>query len=212
MFADRSDAGRQLAPIVAAAGFAEPLLLALPRGGVPVAVQLAAALDAELDVLATRKIGLPWRPEQGVGAVVAGSAPFYDPELLRIAGLSEGELDPVAAREAAEAERRSVRYRGDRPPPRIAGRAVVAVDDGLATGVTMRAALAAIAAQGPARLAAAVPVCAEDAARVIERTLAPVLTVERTRRLGAVGRWYADFTQVTDAEVVAALAGPGHPR
>jgi predicted phosphoribosyltransferase len=206
MFADRSAAGRQLAPLVAAAGLVDPLLLALPRGGVPVAVEIAAALNAELDVLATRKIGLPWRPEQGVGAVVAGGAPVYDRELLRLAGLDADQLAPVAAREQAEAQRRSVRYRGDRPPPRIAGRPVVAVDDGLATGVTMRAALAAIAARGPSQLAVAVPVCAEDAARVIERGLVRVFAVERTTRLLAVGRWYADFTQVTDGEVVAALS------
>jgi predicted phosphoribosyltransferase len=205
LFDSRADAGRQLAALVDPAWFADLLILALPRGGVPIGAELARALSAELDVLATRKIGLPWRPEQGVGAVVAGADPVYDPVLLRQAGLEQEDLAPLARREQAEAARRRDQYRGDRPPPRIAGRAVIVADDGLATGVTARAALAAVAAQSPSVLVLAVPVAAEDTAEAIERDLAPVIAVHRLAVFGAVGRWYAMFPQVSDAEVLALL-------
>jgi predicted phosphoribosyltransferase len=206
LFADRSDAGRALAEIFSAAELDDPLVLALPRGGVPVAYQVALALDAELDVLVARKIGLPWRPELGVGAVVANGSPVFDLDLLRQVGLDPEDLAPVVARERAEARRRVERYRGNRPAPAIRGRSVVVVDDGLATGATARAALGAVHAQGPEQLTFAAPVCASEPARALALEVDALVCAHRLDQFIAVGRWYEDFTQVSDEEVTSLLA------
>jgi predicted phosphoribosyltransferase len=205
LFADRRDAGRALAGPVADAGLDDPLVLALPRGGVPVGYEVAAALGAELDVVVARKVGVPWRPELGVGAVTGDGPPVFDAEILRLAGLTAADLAPVVERERGEVRRRLARYRGDRPPPRVAGRSVVVVDDGLATGVTARAALGALRAQSPARLVFAAPVCAAEPAEALAGDCDQVICVHRLDDFVAVGRWYRDFTQITDAEVVALL-------
>ena len=213
-FADRHDAGRQLAarltdpahPPAVPLG-ADTLVLGLPRGGVVVAAPVAAALGAELDVVAVRKLGLPGRPELAMGALAAVGEEVVGVRAEAV--LARVEVDDEAAAavrraELAELHRRRAAYRGDRPPPAVPGRTVVLVDDGLATGATMRAALAAVRRAGPAAVVVAVPVgapgtCAELDADDVVCLLAP-------DPFGAVGRWYADFGETGDDEVRAALA------
>jgi predicted phosphoribosyltransferase len=212
-FADRDEAGRALAEAVAAEApelvGRDTLVLGLPRGGVPVARHVADVLGGELDVLVARKIGLPGQPELGVGAVTAGGPAVFDHDALYRFGLDPERLAPAVERERAEAERRLRRYRGDRPPPRVRDRQVVVVDDGLATGVTARAALRAVRAGGPARLDFAAPVCAADAAAVVAGEEADgVFCLLRPVDLAAVGAWYVDFAQLTDADVEKALVSP----
>ncbi len=205
-FADRRAAGRELAGRVAAAELTAPLVLGLPRGGVPVAYEVAQALGAELDVVVARKVGVPWRPELGAGAVCGDGPPVYDAGVLRLAGLTADDLAPVVERERAEVHRRLARYRGDRPPLVVEGRTVVVVDDGLATGVTARAALAELRRRGAAYLVFAAPVCAIEPAAALYGQAELVICVHRPDDFVAVGRWYDDFTQVRDAEVVSLLA------
>ncbi|MGN9911564.1 phosphoribosyltransferase family protein [Phytohabitans sp. LJ34] len=212
-FADRDQAGRALAEAVAAEApelvGRDTLVLGLPRGGVPVARHIAEVLGGELDVLVARKIGLPGQPELGIGAVTAGGPPVFDHDALHHFGLDPERLAPAVERERAEAERRLRRYRGDRPPPRVRDRVVLVVDDGLATGVTARAALRAVRAGGPARLDFAAPVCAADAASVVAGEEADgVFCLLRPVDLTAVGAWYLDFAQLTDADVEKALVSP----
>lgn len=206
LFADRASAGRVLAESCAAARLPDPVVLALPRGGVPVGVAVARALGAPFDVLVCRKIGLPWRTELGVGAVTEGGHAVFDHAMLRHVGLEADDLEPVVTRERAEAQRRVHRYRGDRPLPSLAGKSVIVVDDGLATGVTARAAFAALRPHGPARLVFAAPVCAADPARELESEVDVVICPHRLERFVAVGQWYGDFSQVTDEEVVDLIA------
>lgn len=183
------------------------LVLALPRGGVPVAAQVARVLGAELDIVVARKVGLPWQPELGVGAVTATGPPVFDHVLLRHVGLTEDDLAAAVDAERTEVRRRITRYRGGRPAVRAAGRSVVVVDDGLATGVSARAALREVRDAGPARLVLAVPVAAADRAAWLRanRDADEVVAVRSVDSLGAVGRWYDDFTQLTDDRVVALL-------
>nr|WP_237418201.1 phosphoribosyltransferase family protein [Actinomadura rayongensis] len=183
------------------------LVLGLPRGGTPVAAEVARALNGTLDVLVTRKIGVPGQPELAAGAVAEGGEPALDPALLAEAGLTPADLAPVIEAERAELDRRVAAYRGDRPPPEIAGRTVVVVDDGLATGSTARAALRAVRARRPARLVLAVPVGAADTVRALRADADEIVTLAEPVPFFAVGQWYDDFTQTTDAEVVAALRG-----
>ncbi len=210
-FADRHDAGRQLAarltdparaPAVPLDGGA--LVLGLPRGGVLVAAEVAAALGAELDVVAVRKLGAPARPELAMGALAAVGEVVEVAVAEVRARVDAGAAAAVRRAELAELHRRRAAYRGDRAPPAVAGRTVVLVDDGLATGATMRAALAAVRRAGPAAVVVvAVPVCAPGVALDADA----VVCLVAPRPFGAVGRWYADFGQVTDDEVRAALAG-----
>jgi len=205
LFADRHDAGYALAEQVALAKLTDPLVLALPRGGVPVGYQVARVIGAELDVVVARKVGVPWRPELGVGAVAGDGPPVFDAGVLRLAGLRPEDLEAVVERERAEVRRRLARYRGNRPPPKVAGRAVVVVDDGLATGVTARAALGSLRQQGAGQLVFAAPVCAAEPAEALEREADAVICAHRLEDFIAVGRWYDDFTQVSDDAVVALL-------
>ena len=205
-FRDRRDAGRRLAALVAELDLPAPIVLALPRGGVPVAAEVAARLGAHLDVLVARKLGAPQQPELGLGALAEGGVRVLDTDLVRRLGLTEDDLEAVTAREQVELDRRVEAYRGGRPLPAVAGRAVVVVDDGVATGGTAEAALRAVRAGGPARLVLAVPTAAPDAVRRLAQVADDVVCVITPESLTAVGQWYEDFTQTTDREVAELLA------
>lgn len=200
-----------------------PVILALPRGGVAVAAEVARVLQAPLDILLVRKIGHPQAPELGLGAIVedggSGAAePFFDEELLARVHLAKDDLDGVVARERAELARRAEVYGPYRPASGargLAGRLVIVVDDGLATGVTARAALRAVRARGARRTILAVPVAPPEAAQAMEQETGEVVTLVTPRRFRSVGEWYADFAQLTDADVLALLSPgrttPVHP-
>ena len=210
-FTDRTEAGRSLAPVVAThldrlAHHGRPLVLALPRGGVPVGYEVARAVDADLDVIAARKIGVPGQPEVGLGAVTEDGPPILDRTLLHHLGLDERQIQPLIQRERAEVRRRLARYRGARPHPNLTDRTVVIVDDGLATGVTARAALAAARAHRPAHLVYAAPICAAQSAAGLESEADAVLCAQTPDDFGAVSRWYHDFTQLSDTDVERLLA------
>ncbi|MFC6881840.1 phosphoribosyltransferase [Actinomadura yumaensis] len=212
-FADRAEAGRALAERLAPLGLEGAVVLALPRGGVPVGHEVARRLGARLDVLVTRKIGYPPQPELGVGAVAEGGDPVFDGGLLRRLGLTEDDLAATVASERAELDRRVRAYRGDRPLSGTASRPVVVVDDGLATGGTARAALRAVRGHGPTRLVLAVPVGAAETVRDMSGEADDVVVLAAPSSFRAVGQWYHDFDQLTDADVVAWLdrAGGGRP-
>lgn len=211
-FADRNAAGRALAEHVEAylgqqeAPLRPPLVLALPRGGVPVGYQVARIVGAELDVVVARKIGMPGHPEFGIGAVTADGPPIFNQEVLRRTGLTETDLAGAVAAERAEARRRLQRYRGDLPPPEVADRVVIVVDDGLATGMTALAALRALRDKRPRALAFAAPVCAPDAATSLTAEADAVICVRTPSRFGAVGQFYESFEQLTDEQVEDVLA------
>jgi len=204
-FHDRVDAGRRLADALGARDLRGAVVLALPRGGVPVGAQIAEAIGAPLEVFVARKIGAPGRPEYGIGAIAEGGAPLFDPWAVRALGLSDEHLAELAEAEVRELERRVRRYRGGRPLPPLDGRHVVLVDDGLATGVTAEAALRSLRDHGVTRLTLAVPVCAPDSSERL-RDLAEVVCLWRPADFRAVGLWYEEFGQTGDDEVLAALA------
>lgn len=182
------------------------VVTALPRGGVAVGAGVARCLRVPLDVLVTRKIGHPEEPELGLGAIAEGGEPVFDAYLLERVGLTPDDLAGIVSRERAELARRVAVYRGGRPPPAFAGRHVVVVDDGLATGVTARAALRAVRAAGPARTTLAVPVASEPAAEAMKTETGEVVTLVTPRRFRSVGEWYAEFGQLTDTDVLTLLA------
>ncbi|MGW7254288.1 phosphoribosyltransferase [Streptomyces sp. NPDC054834] len=214
-FHDRRHAGQELAVRLmewAADGdLINPVVLALPRGGVPVAADVARALKAPLDVLVARKIGVPGHPETGIGAIVGDDPPLFDRHSLGMLGLSEDRLAPDVAQERTELHRRELRYRDDRSRPEIKDRAVILIDDGLATGATARAALRHLRRQGPARLILAVPVCAPDIAAPMRSEADDVVCLHQPPDFRAVGQWYDDFDQVSDEEVMQALHEHGAP-
>jgi putative phosphoribosyl transferase len=212
-FRDRAEAGvllgGTLREVLGDSRFDDPVVFAIPRGGVAVAVGVARALSAPLDVLMVRKIGHPDAPELGLGAIAedgAGGAgePYFDAEMLSRVRLTPDDLAGVVARERAELARRVAVYTHRSAPP--SGRLVIVVDDGLATGVTARAALRAVRARGAARSVLAVPVAAAAAADAIEKETGEVVTLVTSRRFRSVGEWYADFGQLTDADVLTLLA------
>lgn len=205
-FRSRTDAGRQLAAAVEALGLTDPVILALPRGGVPVAAEVASRLAAPLDVLVARKVGAPGQPELGMGAVAEGGARVADRETMQLLGVSAERFDELATIEERELARRVERYRGERELPALTGRSVILVDDGLATGVTARAALAAVSNLGAKRVVLAVPVAAPESVRGLRAEGHEVVAVLEPSGLSSVGRWYDDFSQTTDAEVSALLA------
>ena len=204
-FADRAEAGRRLAADVELLGLDRPVVLGLPRGGVVVAAEVAAVLGAELDVLVVRKIGVPWQPELGVGALAEGAEPLLDEPLMARVGISRAALERVIAAEREELARRVEVYRLGRPPAEIRDRSVVVVDDGLATGGTARAALRALRGRGAAALILAVPVAAADAVARLRAEADRVVVAVVPDTLSSVGQSSVDFRQTTDAEVVAAL-------
>jgi putative phosphoribosyl transferase len=189
-----------------AGGNLPALVLALPRGGVAVAAEVARILGAPLDVLVTRKIGYPPQPELGLGAIAEGGEPVYDHGRLAAIGLEPADLRATAERERAELARRVRVYRGGQPPPDVTGRLVVLVDDGVATGVTARAALRAIRARGAARTILAVPVGPPGTARQMKREADEVVVLASPAGFRSVGEWYVTFGQLTDADVLSLLA------
>lgn len=207
-FIDRRDAGRELAAALAGRWpDSRVIVLGLPRGGVPVAAEVAEALEAPLDVFVVRKLGTPGQPELAMGAIASGGVRVVNSALVRQLAVSDELLDNVAARELVELERREREYRGDRPPLDLSGRTVVIIDDGLATGATMRAAVQAVRAGEPERVVVAVPVGAPDACAMLAETADEVVCLHEPTAFGAVGTYYKDFTQTTDKQVRELLAG-----
>ncbi len=206
-FSDRRDAGRQLAArLTEYAGRADVIVLALPRGGVPVAAEIASRLQAPLDVFLVRKLGVPGHPELAMGAIAAGGVEVLSRQLIEDLGIPAALVEQVAVRERIELERRDRAFRGDRPPLDVKGRTVILVDDGLATGSSMEAAVTALHRLHPAAVVVAVPVGAPETCERFRRIADRIVTVEEPRGFRAVGEWYDDFTQTTDEEVQRLLA------
>ncbi len=207
-FLDRADAGRKLARALASYKDQNPVVLALPRGGLPVGAEIAAALKAPLDIVLVRKIGVPYQPELAMGAVVDGDEPITvrNEDVISAAGVSEREFKAACSRELAEIERRRQLFLGQRSRAQIAGRTAIVTDDGVATGATARAALRAIRKRGPKKLVLAVPVAASDTIEELRSEVDALVCLEAPHRFGAVGAFYADFGQVQDEEVSAILA------
>ncbi len=207
-FRDRSDAGRRLAQhLVAYAGRADVVVLALPRGGVPVGYEVARFLAAPLDVFVVRKLGVPGHEELAMGALAAGGRRVLNRGVVEGLGLSAADIEAVTAAEKEMVDERVRAYRGDRPPPAVEGRIVILVDDGLATGATMRAAVTALREQAPSRLVVAVPIAAPQACEDMEGYADEVVCACTPEPFMAVGAWYDDFSQTTDDEVRDLLAG-----
>lgn len=214
-FRDRADAGVQLAQRLMGLREKEPVVIALPRGGVPVAREVATALGAPLDVLAVRKIGAPGRPEFGVGAIAEDGTGVIDQDTVRRLGIRTEELRSVIDDETAELRRRVALYRGERPALDLQGKTVIVVDDGVATGVTDTAALRAVRSLKPERVVLAVPVCASQSVARLAAEADEIVTLIEPPSLDGVGRWYRDFSQVPDEEVLRLLHstnGNGGPK
>ncbi|MEV0667707.1 phosphoribosyltransferase [Actinomadura luteofluorescens] len=210
-YTDRAEAGRVLAARLATMGLDGAVVLALPRGGVPVGHEIARHLEVPLDVLVTRKIGYPPQPELGVGAIAEGGDPVFDEGLLARLGLRADDLAPTVEAERAELDRRVAAYRHGRPLPPVAGRPVIVVDDGLATGGTARAAVRAVRGRGPSRLVLAVPVGAAETVRSLEAEVDDLVVPVAPWDFQAVGQWYRDFGQLSDADVTAWLERAARP-
>ncbi len=214
-FADREEAGRQLAARLGQlGGWPNLVVLGLPRGGVPVAAQVASALGGQLDVFVVRKLGLPGQEELAMGAVASGGVRVLNAEVVDALDIPRRVIDDVTDRERREVERRERAYRGDRPFPDLTNTTVLLVDDGVATGSTMIAAIRALRQQHPARLVAAAPVMSESAERLIAAEADACVTLATPEPFRGVGAWYRDFTQTSDAAVLelldrAAAARPG---
>ena len=206
-FDDRTQAGQELGRVLAGRDIENPVVLALPRGGVPVAVEIARALSAPLDLVLVRKIGVPGHREVAAAAVVDGGDAeiVYNDDVMRSARLSEADIDREAEAELIEIERRRKAYLGARPREGLEGRTLIVVDDGIATGATVRAALAALKRKRPARLIVAVPVAAPDVLARLRGMVDEVVCLKAPDPFYAVGEHYRDFHQVTDAEVIADL-------
>lgn len=204
-FTDRAAAGRRLAARLDYLRDEQPVILGLPRGGVPIAYEVARALAAPLDVIVVRKLGVPWLPELAMGAIGEGGSRIVDRDLVRHERVTDELLAEVEAREAAELRRRAQTYRAGREPVPIEGRTVVVIDDGIATGATVRAACLVVRQRGAARVVLAVPVLPPDLIGPLGRVADEVVWLCAPEPMLAVGNWYEDFEQLTDAEVVDLL-------
>jgi predicted phosphoribosyltransferase len=205
LFSDRAEAGRKLAEKLSGYG-SEALVLALPRGGVPVAFEVAKALRAPLDVFLVRKLGTPAHAELAMGAIASSGVRVLNDDVIASLHIPERAIEAEVARERLELERREKLYRGDRPAPEVAGRTVLLLDDGLATGASMRAAVAALRQQCPAKLMVAVPVAASETCEALREEADEVTCLALPEPFLGVGRWYANFPQTSDAEVRELLA------
>lgn len=206
-FRDRRDAGKQLADRLAQMSPAAPVVLGLPRGGIPVAVEIADRLDAPVDVFVARKVGAPGHEELGIGAIAEGSDHLVVTGTAARLGVDREQLEGLAEQARRELSRRVQTYRGERPLPALDGRDVLLVDDGIATGVTAEAALRALRQRQPRRLILAVPVCSREAADRMAALADDVVCVLMPATFFAVGEWYDDFGQISDDEVTSLLAG-----
>jgi putative phosphoribosyl transferase len=213
-FRNRMDAGRKLAAALAGYMDQKPIILALPRGGVPVAAEVAAVLNAPLDLVIVRKIGVPSQPELAMGAVVDGGTALVvrNEDVIRLAGIDEAEFNAVRDSELAEIERRREHYLGGRARAEITGRTVIVVDDGVATGATTRAGLRATRMRNPKRLVLAVPVAPSDTLAEMRGEADEVVCLEDYPQFGAIGYYYSDFRQVSDEEVIEILGRFPVPR
>ena len=211
MFADRREAGRKLAAELARHDLPDPVVLALPRGGVPVGYEVARALGAPLDIIVVRKLGAPGQPELGIGAVVDGDHPLgvLNQDMVESLVVPPEYLEREVTAQLAEIRRRQAAYRGGRAPIPVAGRTAIVVDDGLATGGTMRAALRSVRRAGPARLVLAVPVAPPDALATLAAEVDETVCLATPEYFGAVGYFYRDFAQTSDEEVIRLLASAG---
>lgn len=207
-FAHRTDAGRQLAEKLAKLDLHKPVVLALPRGGVPVALEVARRLGAPLDLVMVRKIGAPGHEELAAGAVVDGPTPelVLNPEVIRAYGIDQDYLQHEQERQLAEIERRRVAYLGTRARISVAGRTAIVIDDGIATGATVRAALHAVRRAGPEQLLLAVPVADAGVLARLKPEADQIVCLHKPTDLASVGQYYQDFRQVGDAEVITMLA------
>jgi putative phosphoribosyl transferase len=202
MFRNRTEAGQKLASkLQAYAGQPDVLVLALPRGGLPVGCEIARSLHAPVDVFAVRKLGVPWDPELAMGAVATGGVRVFDEETIRSLAIPREEVARIAAEQERELERRERAYRGDRVPPPIAGKKVILVDDGIATGSTVRAGVAALRKLEPARIVIAAPVAPRATCAMLRKLADEVVCAIEAEEFFAIGEWYEDFTQLSDKDV-----------
>src|SRR5574337_954340 len=206
-FANRNAAGKRLAEALTKYKGADAVVLALPRGGLPVAAEIAAALNAPLDVILVRKIGVPYQPELAMGAIVDGAEPLIvrNENVIALSGISETEFKEARDREIAEIERRRRVYLGDRKPIEVAGKVAIVVDDGIATGATAQAALRATRRRNPKTLVLAVPVAPTDTLKELRPDVDDVICLEDYENFGAISLYYSEFRQLTDREVIDLL-------
>ena len=206
-FKNRTDAGRRLAKALTQYKSLRPVVLALPRGGVPVAAEVAAALEAPLDLVLVRKVGVPNQPELAMGAVTDGAQPMVvrNSEIIEACSVSEQEFDAVASEELAKIERRRRRYIGDRTRAEVEGKVAIIIDDGIATGATTLAAIQAVRSRKPKELVLAVPVAPLDTVKKLHSEVDAIVCLDTPEELGAIGYFYRDFHQIGDEEVIATL-------
>ena len=205
-FQNRSDAGKRLAGLLQRYnGLEDAIVLGLPRGGVPVADVIASSLGLPLDVLIVRKLGVPGYPEVAFGAIASGGIEVLNPSVIASANIDQASIERVRLEQSDELSRRELAYRGDRPALELTGSTVIVVDDGTATGATMRAAVEALQAAAPAKIIVAVGVAPPDVVRQLDKLADEVISVLTPRNFMAVGAWYDDFTQTSDAEVIELL-------
>jgi putative phosphoribosyl transferase len=207
-FSNRTEAGRKLAEVLAFYKEQHPVILALPRGGAPVAAEIATALEAPLDLVLVRKIGVPFQPELAMGAVIDGQEPLVvrNEQVIRMAEIKQSEFDAIRDRELEEIERRRKLYLGNRPHSKLKGQTVIIVDDGIATGATIRVALRAICMRKPRKLILAVPVAPTQSLDELRTEADEIVCLEDYDDFGAIGLYYSDFRQISDAEVIKLLA------
>lgn len=209
IFQNRTTAGKMLAEKLLNFKASKPLVLALPRGGVPVGFEIAKRLKTPLDILAVRKLGAPSNSEFGIGAIAPGNIKILDEDSIKHLGITPSQIDKIAAMEKVELKRRLKLYRGSTSAPKLKGQTIILVDDGLATGVTARAAIKSVLLQKPKKLILAVPVCAYDTAESLRSLLRPttdeLVCLSLPHELRSVGAWYMDFSEVTDREVIGLL-------